>query len=365
MDSEGATESGRELISGAVRATSLEFATGLSGRSGKRRLLALLSLVSIFALAGCNQATSVVGPPANTGSTSWTQVTGLTGFYNIAMLGSVMYAAGNYGIFRSIDNGSSWTEVDTALPSGGYTIAAINGKLFIGDYSSGNGIFISSDSGSTWVAADSGLSTSYAGFYQTILCMASVDSTIFAGTSSNGIFKSTDGGRTWHATNDGISYGSSAYSIVSAGPNIITGTQNGTFLSSDGGQSWIANDSGLVNQSPYFSGSPTVASLLLHNGKLYAAALGTQVYLSQNNGLSWTDISGNLPGSAQSGIGIAASDSSLVVIDDNGIFLSRNDGGSWADIVGNLPNAGVYAFSQAGNYIFIQMSDGSVWRLPF
>lgn len=329
----------------------------------KYRLLVSLSLVSLLVLAGCNKTSSIVGPP-NSGSSDWTQVTGLTGFYNMAMSGNIIYAAGNSGVFRSSDNGSTWSVADTSLPSGGYTIAAGNGKLYIGDYYNYNGMFVSSDSGTTWVAADSGLETSFPGVYRLIMCVTSAGSTVFAGTSSNGVFKSTDNGKSWHAANNGIGYGSSVYSIALSGPNLIAGTQSGTYLSSDDGESWTANDSGLVNLSPYFSGLPYVATLFVEGSKLYAGALGTQVYLSENNGQSWVDISGNLPGSAQSGIGLAAVDTSLVVVDDGGVFLSTNDGASWVNIQENLPTAGIYSFDEANGYVFVQLNNGTVWRRP-
>lgn len=343
------------------------FARGCSTNYKRSQMKHFLYLVAftamVVALAGCNKQSSIVGPPSS-GSSSWSQVTGLTSFFNMAMSGQVIYAAGNSGVFRSNDGGGTWTEVDTTLPSGGYTIAASNGRLFIGDYYNYNGVFVSSDSGSTWVAADSGLESSFPGVYRIILSITAADSAVFAGTSSNGVFKSTDNGKSWRPANSGIGYGSSVYSLAVAGPNLVAGTQSGTYLSSDGGGSWIANDSGLVNLSPYYSGLPAVASLFVEGSKLYAGAYGAQVYLSYDNGMSWADISGNLPGSAQSGIGIAAVDTSLVVVDDGGVFLSTNDGSSWANIQGNLPTTGIYSFDEANGYVFVQLNDGSVWRRP-
>lgn len=328
----------------------------------KHRLIVLSSLVALVFLAGCNKPASVVGPSTGSGSGSWTQVNGLTGFYNIVSSGNNLYAADTSRVFLSTDGGSNWTALDTNL-SGGFTIAAVNGDLFIGDFASQRGVFMSTDGGVTWVARDSGLGTAYAGQYQTINCIGTNGKTIFLGTKSNGIFRSTDNGESWSAANSGINYGTTVYSFAVAGSNIIVGTQSGTYLSSDDGATWIANDSGLVNSSPYFS-SLNVVSLAVNGSTVYAGAWGTQVFMSQDNGMSWFDISSNLPGSVQSGIALAASDTSLVVVDDNGVFLSTNDGNNWSNIDGNLPNAGIYAFDEANGYVFVQLSDGSVWRRP-
>lgn len=328
-----------------------------------QRLLGLTLLIFTLALAGCNKPASLVGPPSTPGSSQWTQVTGLTGFFNIVMSGTIMYAAGNYGVFRSTDNGSSWAELDTTLPSGGYTIASSNGTLLIGDYYNNNGIFVSSDGGVSWTPADSGLETSFGGFYQIVNCITSHGSTILAGTSSNGVFRSTDGGRSWKAMNSGIGFGTSVFALASSGTNFIAGTANGVYLTSDNGNSWAASDSGLVNLSPYYSGPPYVVSLAVAAGRVYAGAIGSQVFISQDDGLTWNYISNSLPGSGQSGIGLAASDSTLVVVDDSGVFLTTNDGSSWTNIAGNLPSVTVNSFDEANGFVFIQLTDGSVWRL--
>lgn len=328
----------------------------------KHRIIVLSSLVALVFVAGCNKPTSVVGPSSST-SGNWTQVNGLTGFNTIVSDGNNLYAAGSNGVYLSTDQGSDWTVLDTNL-TGSFTIAALNGDLFIGDNSTAqNGIYRSTDGGRTWVAKDSGLSTPFSGLYQTINCFGINGKTIFAGTSSNGIFKSTDNGDSWSPANNGVSYGASVSCFTVSGSNVIAGTQSGTYLSTDDGATWTANDSGLVNTSPYYSGLPYVMSLAVNGGILYAGAYGAQVYLSQDNGQSWLDIGANLPGSGQSAIGIAASDSSLVVVDDNGIFKSTNGGNNWQSINGNLPNNGIYAFDKVPGYIFVELGNSTVWRL--
>lgn len=326
-----------------------------------RRIIALSAIASALIFAGCTKQSSIVGPPS--GSASWTQVNGLTGFYNIVASGSDLYAAGNYGVFRSTDNGSNWVVTDSSLASGDYTVAAVNGNLFIGDYNNQTGIMKSTDGGATWTECNSGLATAFSGVYQNVYCIKAVDSVIFAGTSSNGIFKSTDNGTTWTAANQGISYGTTVFSLVTSGPNIIAGTQSGMYLSSNNGESWIANDSGLVNMSPYYSGAPYVTSLAAVGSNVYAGAVGSQLFLSENNGVSWIYISNGVPGSGQSGVGVAAVDSNVVLVDDNGVFTTTNYGVSWKNITGNLPSASLSAFDEANGYLYVQLSNGSVWRM--
>lgn len=321
-------------------------------------------IVLTIAMAGCNKPASVVGPSGGTTSSGkWTEVTGLPTFYNVIAVGTNLYAAGNTSVFRSTDDGNTWAAVDTTLPSGGYTIAVSGKNLIVGDYYGGNGVFISSDSGATWAASDSGLETSFDSVYQRVISMAADGQNIFLGTSSNGIFRSTDGGKSWKAANSGVSYGTSVYTLTFAGSNVLAGSRNGIYLSTDNGVTWSASDSGLVNLSPSYAGLPFVVSLSAKGSKVYAGAVGAQVYLSGNGGLGWLDISRSLPGSAQSGISLAISDSSLIVVDDNGAFVTRDDGLNWMNASDNLPNSGIYSFGEANGIAFVQLNDGSVWRL--
>jgi len=58
------------------------------------------------------------------------------------------------GVFRSTDNGDSWTQVNTGLTNESVGCLAINssGHIFAGTY--GGGIFRSTDNGGTWTAVN-------------------------------------------------------------------------------------------------------------------------------------------------------------------------------------------------------------------
>ena len=101
------------------------------------------------------------------------------------------------GVFRSTNNGLTWTHADSSLPED--TVWSLNvhgnGWLFAGTNSSG--LFLSSDGGESWVHASS-LDE------ETVYALA-VNSAghVFVGTRG-GVYRSTDNGTVWDQINSGL-----------------------------------------------------------------------------------------------------------------------------------------------------------------
>jgi photosystem II stability/assembly factor-like uncharacterized protein len=199
----------------------------------KQQTVFLSLLLSGFLLVGCNKSKTIVGPD-NSGK--WTQVTGLPTFRHIISNGAEFLAAGDEGLFRSTDDGMTWTRPDSILRDGLYDVTAINGGILVSDNSNG-GLYFSSDNGATWAARDSGLGTNYLYLYQTISGFTVSGSTIFAASTANQVFKSTDNGVNWTAADNGIYSAANAFTVASNGSHVFAGTE-GAYVSTDGGESW-------------------------------------------------------------------------------------------------------------------------------
>jgi hypothetical protein len=86
------------------------------------------------------------------------------------------------GIFRSTNNGTSWTAGNAGLLNTLiWSIAASGTYLFAGTY--GGGVFLSTNSGASWTAVNSGLTNAYV--YSLCFC----GSYLFAGTSGGGVWR--------------------------------------------------------------------------------------------------------------------------------------------------------------------------------
>ena len=99
------------------------------------------------------------------------------------MSGTNLFAgtAGN-GVFRSTDNGTNWTVVNSGLPEKTYVEAfAVSGtNLFAGTY--GGGVFLSTNNGTDWTEVDTSLGDLY------VYSLAIYGTNLFAGTWRNGVW---------------------------------------------------------------------------------------------------------------------------------------------------------------------------------
>jgi photosystem II stability/assembly factor-like uncharacterized protein len=113
-------------------------------------------------------------------------------------MGDVLYVGRDKGIFRSNDEGDSWTwSTPKKMTRSVTTLASFGATLYAGTY--GGGIFRSDDRGNTWRDVDIGLKNR-----KVSVLLAVNEDTVFVGTRNEGIFRTVDGGDTWRAVNTGL-----------------------------------------------------------------------------------------------------------------------------------------------------------------
>ena len=167
------------------------------------------------------------------GST-WT-ITSLSGkdVHALTSVSSIIYAATwGYGVYKSTDNGSTWTQINNGL--GGFLAlqsitSTSNGNVYAGTV--GGGVFETTD-GTNWNQLSCG--------YSVIWAMGSTSTAVFAGTYGGGLFKSIDNGSSW--TNVSTLNVQFVYSLsVDANNNVfVSSLTNGVFESTDNGATWTA-----------------------------------------------------------------------------------------------------------------------------
>ena len=104
-------------------------------------------------------------------------------FVNALVVSGTNLFAGTFngGIFRSSNNGTSWTAVNTGLTNARvYSLAVSGTNLFAG---TAGGVFLSTNNGTSWSAASTGLPNS------TVYALVASDTSLFAGTGGGGVWR--------------------------------------------------------------------------------------------------------------------------------------------------------------------------------
>ncbi|MBU2583896.1 MAG: T9SS type A sorting domain-containing protein, partial [Bacteroidetes bacterium] len=144
-------------------------------------------------------------------------------------------------------------------------------------------------------------------------------------------------------------------SLAVSGTNLFAGTWGGgVFLSTNNGTSWTAASTGLTNTD--------VEALAVSGTNLFAGTYGG-VFLSTNNGISWTATSTGLTNTDV--LSLAVSSTNLFAGTWGGIFLSTNNGTNWTEVNTGLTNTSVMSLASdlSGN-LFAGTYGGGVWRRP-
>ncbi|HKQ79054.1 MAG TPA: Ig-like domain-containing protein, partial [Blastocatellia bacterium] len=195
------------------------------------------------------------------GVSRWAKTSGPEGasVFTLLNAGGVLYA-GTFGsgVYRSSDNGQSWTALSNALSEGLLNVnvlRSVGANLYAG---TNGGVYRSSDGGLSWTRASNGLSGE--GLY--INALSSVGTNLYAGTNA-GVYRSSDGGQSWTPINNGLSgNGLLVHALHSVGANLYAGAAGGVYRSSDGGQSWTAVNNGLSVIGLYVSDLHSVGTNL-------------------------------------------------------------------------------------------------------
>lgn len=126
------------------------------------------------------------------GQEAWQPTKSPTG-YEVLFLSSqdkALWAGfGGLGLFYSPDEGQTWIERGDSVVNPFPTALLAHGKFLYASTLFG-GVYRSADAGLTWSAVNKGLGSLH------VLCLASLDKSLYAGTSQ-GLFTSEDSGESW------------------------------------------------------------------------------------------------------------------------------------------------------------------------
>lgn len=287
--------------------------------------------------------------------------------------------AGALGVYKSTDDGSHWTEVDSGMgklnvrafsASGGYLVAGTatggfyrtsnkgvvwtaangglpttygsrpvtafatnNGKLFASFNGLGHGVYVSTNDGTSWSDAGNGITDSM------VLSLAAFGGYLYAGTASGIVFRSANNGTTWLANNTRFT-DQNITSIISNGTVLFVATGDGVYSSTDSGATWSAANAGITASYP-------VRSIGVGSRRVFAGSSGAGVAMTTNFGTSWSRTDTGSVTALFYG-----SSSMFAAHPGSGIRASADLGATWAGVSNGLAGASVYAFCATSGSLF-------------
>jgi photosystem II stability/assembly factor-like uncharacterized protein len=195
---------------------------------------------------------------------------------NVVYVGG--YAGTTTAFYRSTDCGASWTKV--AWPENAYYVYSIavspvdHDIVFAGTL---YGIFRSTDQGQTW-------SKRSTGYYNYRIIFAPDSQSVMYSAAYSGVYRSTDSGMNWTLFTAGIEGSNVRFVLAPPGDPgaVYCGSTAGMYRSADYGQNWSAANTGiLVGSIPVVSFDPS------QTGTVYAEFVDNAVFKTTDLGASW------------------------------------------------------------------------------
>lgn len=256
---------------------------------------------------------------------------------------STIYASTLRGLMASTDEGESWKNLTPGIAVSALKI--IGNTLYVGTYLDNPGIMFSTDNGLTWTHSNKK-------FEQYVFDFLAVDKTIFAATSHN-IYTSTDGIKWTDVSEDEINAPdmSLVFCLGSDGEYLYAGTIAGMYRSGDKGVTWHA-----LKNTPFDNFN--VNSIIIQNQNMVVAS-GVGNYLSTDKGVTW-----KLIGPYQTVFSNATFISGDLFVGnaEGRLYISNDIGNTWTDISEGLPAYGGFVnVIRRNDNIFLGSYTG-VWK---
>jgi uncharacterized repeat protein (TIGR01451 family) len=245
---------------------------------------------------------------------------------------SIIYAATDTGLFKSIDGGANWSVLPGSPPFiySELAIDPVNPAIIY--VATNGGVFKSTDGGNSFTLSNTGIGT----HVQTIAVNPVTPTILYATVEGSPYFKSVDGGANWTLN---LISGASRVDSINIDPNtpttLFADTNDGIFRSTDSGANWTELNTGI----PDFLSVNSITIDPAHNVIYAATSFG--VRKSANGGNTWTDI-GNLSFGVSS-VAFDPTSTSLYAATAISIQKSVDGGNSWSESNTGYPGTRISA----------------------
>ena len=251
----------------------------------------------------------------------------------------------NGGVFLSQNQGTSWEQVNSGLPTWKIQTLCLtpDGDIFV---ATGKGdIFISRNHGKDWK-----ISASSPSEIHTISVSGKGD--LFIGSGKHGIFALT--GDKGECRQTGLARASVQSIAIGPDDKLYAATTRGLFLSVDYGESW----------KPIHAPSSFILSLAIdQDGQLFAGTMVGKVYRSVDSGKSWTALPLDVKNAAIWSILVDRKGHILIGACGAGLYQSEDNGMNWTVQNGGLTDLAVRSIAVGnGDEVYVGTVSGVVFK---
>ena len=261
---------------------------------------------------------------------------------------NLIYAGtSSQGIFRSNDQGSEWTQVNSGLGNS----LLIQSLSLEGDHvyagTSSGGFFYSVNNGNDWIQSNQGISQ------QNIKSIITDADTVYAGCYFAGVFRSVNNGSNW--SRFALGEGDLLFALFKNENNFLIGLYGGIYRSTNNGANWFISQTGITDIN--------IRSIVQMGNKLYCATYGGGVFVSVNSGGFWTPVSSGL---SDLRINILSTYGNELFAGtySKGIYHFDNSTNIWIPVNKGLTDTSITSIAFHNNYIFAASVSGKIWKRP-
>jgi len=266
-------------------------------------------------------------------------------------------------VLKSTNSGVSFTSADKGLPTPYYGVILPDpssaGTVLI---DTGQGVFRSTDDGATWTNVEP---HSNGGAVRSL----SKPSVLYAEDGCN-LYESTDAGQTWNSTYTNCALNAAVVAVSPTTPNTVLLFSGSTeYRSTDGGTTFPQTITAPFSTISFGTPNQIVAS---PDGSLYAFAGASGLYKSADAGLTWSQLGNGAPAYPAAFALSASAPSTLYASDGSSVYKSTNAGASWSAMgVGTGlsylavdPSNALHIYGSASGGVVLTSSDGGATWVP-
>jgi photosystem II stability/assembly factor-like uncharacterized protein len=289
----------------------------------------------------------------STSSAQWASLNGPPGATATALASTddVMIAGTHQGVYRSTDDGATWTFIGLR----GWTIhdVLITSTSLI---ATAQGTVFRYDSDTTWLARRLNVPPAYQNL--TLVSNGRVIIASEAAVESRESFfhRSTDDGRTWTAMNSFVPFVSRVYALAAVGTDLILGGPQMTIRSTNDGEDW----------TPLDMSSTPITNALATLGDTVLATDAWGLWLSTDHGASWRNCERCPDRSQKFTAVLGATGEDFLVATDSGIYAAPAGRGwdrlAWRRIDPEMKSAHVRDLTGRNGAIVVASTSAGIIR---